>query len=52
VRRELRDVQRDLRQDIEAVQTFTKAVNIGAVPALVALLAIGLGLARLRRRSN
>lgn len=52
VRRELRDVQRDLRQDIEAVQTFTKAVNIGAVPALVALLAVGLGLARLRRRSS
>ena len=52
VRRELRDVQRDLRQDIEAVQTLTKAVNIGAVPALVALLAIGLGVARLRRRSS
>ncbi len=53
VRRELRDVQYQLRKDVEQVSGWVKAANIGAVPALVALFAIGLALYRrgARRRA-
>ena len=50
VRRELRDVQQDLRRDIEGVQTAAKIANIGAIPALVAIVAVVLGWLRIRRR--
>ncbi len=50
VRRELRDVQQDLRRDIEGVQTAAKIANIGAIPALVAIVAVVLGWLRVRRR--
>lgn len=49
-RAELRDVQRSLRQDIERLQAVIRFINIGLMPILVALLAIGLGIWRLRRR--
>jgi len=51
-RAELRDVQRSLRQDIDRLQGLVRFVNIGLMPILVALLAIGLGIWRLRRRRN
>jgi ABC-type uncharacterized transport system involved in gliding motility auxiliary subunit len=51
VRRELRDVQLELRRDIEAVQTNAKVINIAAVPAAVAFAAILLAFVRARRRS-
>ncbi|MBL8805330.1 MAG: Gldg family protein [Rhodospirillales bacterium] len=50
VRRDLRNVQQDLRRDIEGVQGFARMANIGAVPALVALAALVLGWLRVRGR--
>ena len=49
-RRELKDLRKDLRQDAEALQFWTKVVNIAAVPVLVTLFGIGLAL-RTRRRA-
>jgi ABC-type uncharacterized transport system involved in gliding motility auxiliary subunit len=51
-RRELRDVQRSLRQDVEQLSTRVKLVNIWAVPVLVALVAITVALVRRRRRAR
>ncbi len=53
-RRELREVRRRLREDIERLQATVRFANIGAVPLLVALIAVGVGLvrrARMRRRA-
>ncbi len=50
VRRDLRNVQQDLRRDIDGVQTFARVVNVGAVPAIVAVGALVLGWLRMRRR--
>jgi ABC-type uncharacterized transport system involved in gliding motility auxiliary subunit len=50
-RAELRAVQRDLRQDIEALETLLRLANIAAVPVLLTVLAVLLGLARARRRA-
>lgn len=49
LRKELRDVQRSLRQDVEALSTRLKFVNIWAVPLVIALIAIGLALFRQMR---
>lgn len=49
IRRELRQVRRELDKDIEALGTRLKVINILIVPLLVAVLAIFL--ARRRRRS-
>ena len=49
-RRELKDLRKDLRQDAEALQFWTKVVNIATVPLLVTLFGIGLAL-RTRRRA-
>ena len=52
-RRELRDVQLAMRQDIEHLRDTTRFLNIAAVPLLVALAAIVIALvrrARYRRR--
>lgn len=46
LRQELRAVQRSLREDVESLSTRVKALNIWAVPILVALFAIGLALVR------
>ena len=50
-RKRLRDVQYDLRKDIESLQTRIKVVNIGLVPALLAVVAVGLAGWRRRRRA-
>lgn len=47
-RQQLRQVQRGLRDDLERLVTRLQLANIAAVPALVAL--VGLGVALLRRR--
>ena len=44
LRQELRAVQRSLHEDVERLSTAIKALNIWAVPVLVALLAAGLAL--------
>ncbi|NMJ42394.1 ABC transporter [Roseomonas sp. JC162] len=50
-RQQLRAVQLDLRRDIERTETWLKVLNIAAVPLLLGLFAIGLGVARSRRRA-
>jgi ABC-type uncharacterized transport system involved in gliding motility auxiliary subunit len=44
-------VQRDLRQEIEALETMLRLANIAAVPVLLTLLALLLGIMRARRRA-
>jgi ABC-type uncharacterized transport system involved in gliding motility auxiliary subunit len=48
-RKELKDLRKNLRVDSDRLELWTKIVNIGAVPLLVALLGLGLAL---RRRSK
>jgi len=43
-------VQNDLRKDIDQLEATLRIVNIGLIPVLVALLAIGLGIVRITRR--
>ena len=45
----LKAVRRDLRADSEALQFWTKVVNIALMPVLVALAGIGLAIFRRRR---
>ena len=49
-RKDLRTVQRRLREDIEALESRVRLINIALVPFLVSLFAIGLGTIRIRRR--
>ena len=49
INRELKEVRKNLRADIEALGTTLKAVNIFMMPALVSLFGIFLGLYRQRR---
>lgn len=49
-RRQLRLVQHGLRKDVEALERRIKIINIGAVPAAVALGAVALGAVRWARR--
>jgi ABC-type uncharacterized transport system involved in gliding motility auxiliary subunit len=50
IRKQLRDVQLGLREDIEKLEGRLWVYNIGLIPVLVALAAVILGLARTRRR--
>jgi len=50
IRKDLRSVRRELNQDIEGVESFTKLMNIGVVPVVVALAGIFIGLVGMRRR--
>jgi ABC-type uncharacterized transport system involved in gliding motility auxiliary subunit len=50
IRKELRDVQLKLHEDIEALDNRLRFINITLVPALVGLFAIVLGIVRMRRR--
>jgi ABC-type uncharacterized transport system involved in gliding motility auxiliary subunit len=51
-RGELRQVQLELRRDIEQLEARLRLMNIAAVPALLTLFAIGLGVVRARRRTE
>ena len=51
IRRELRQVQLRLREDIDTLDAWTRVLNIGAMPVAVAVIAIALALAR-RQRSR
>jgi ABC-type uncharacterized transport system involved in gliding motility auxiliary subunit len=51
VRKQLREVQHNLRKDIESVDGTLKIINIWLVPVLVAVLAIFMAIIR-RRRFN
>jgi ABC-type uncharacterized transport system involved in gliding motility auxiliary subunit len=50
-RRELKDVRRELRSETEGLEFWTKVVNIGAMPLLVALAGIAIAIVRRRRRA-
>jgi ABC-type uncharacterized transport system involved in gliding motility auxiliary subunit len=52
IRRELRDVQYELRRDIEGLEMMLKFVNIGLIPILVGIAAIAVGVVRSRRRAS
>ena len=49
-RKELRKVQLDLRSDVESLGTRIKWLNIGLLPALIIVGAVGLGAWRTQRR--
>ena len=49
-RKKLREVRRDLRQDVSALETRLKWINIAAVPVLVAI--VGLALAVVRKQKT
>jgi gliding motility-associatede transport system auxiliary component len=51
-RQQLRAVQYDLNRDISRLETGLRVFNIVLVPALVAIVAIVLGIARRRRRAR
>ena len=52
IRKELRDVQRDLRVDIEKLGLMLKLYNIWVMPLLVALSSVLVFIARRRKRVN
>ena len=49
-RKALRDVQHDLRKNIEGLGTRLRIINIGLIPALVAAFALLFALSRSLRR--
>ncbi|RMH14812.1 MAG: hypothetical protein D6695_00210, partial [Planctomycetota bacterium] len=49
-RKALRQVQLELNREIKRLGAWIKFINIGLVPAVVALFAIGLGAYRVSRR--
>ena len=51
-RRELREVQRALRQDIDTLETAIKFANIAAVPILFGLIMIVVAVGKSRRRAR
>ena len=50
--KELREVRRQLRADIEALESRLKFANIGLVPILIGLSGLVAGLVRIRRRQT
>ncbi len=50
-RRQLRNVQFDLRRDIDRLKTELRLFDVALVPAILALLAMILGFVRMRRRA-
>ena len=50
--KELREVRRQLRADIEALESWLKFANIGLVPILIGLTGLVAGLAQIRRRRS
>ena len=50
IRKQLRTVQRDLREDVERLESWLQFVNIGLVPMLVSGIAILIVLVRIVRR--
>jgi ABC-type uncharacterized transport system involved in gliding motility auxiliary subunit len=50
-RRELKEVRRELRAETEGLEFWTKVVNIGAMPLVVALAGIAIAIVRRRRRA-
>jgi ABC-type uncharacterized transport system involved in gliding motility auxiliary subunit len=51
-KRDLKELRKNLRIESEALQLWTKLINIGSMPVLVALLGIVLAIVRRRRRTT
>jgi ABC-type uncharacterized transport system involved in gliding motility auxiliary subunit len=51
-RKQLRTVQLDLRRDISGLETELRVLDIAAVPAVLVIFAIGIGLVRRQRRAR
>ncbi|HET8610591.1 MAG TPA: Gldg family protein [Burkholderiales bacterium] len=51
-RKDLKDLRRNLRRETDSLELWTKVINIGAVPLLVALFGIGVALTRRRRAAS
>jgi ABC-type uncharacterized transport system involved in gliding motility auxiliary subunit len=52
IRKELRQVQRNLDQDIERLGNLLKAINIGAMPFLISVISVVLLLVRRQRKTR
>ncbi len=50
IRKELRQVQANLRRDIESLGTWLKVINIGLVPVLLTIFALFVAWLRVKRR--
>jgi ABC-type uncharacterized transport system involved in gliding motility auxiliary subunit len=50
-RRELKEVRRELRSDTAALEFWTKVINIGAMPLLIAIVGVAIAIVRRRRRA-
>ncbi len=50
-RKQLRDVRHELQKDIEGLGTWLKVINIGAVPLIIAVIAVLAAPLRRRRRA-
>jgi ABC-type uncharacterized transport system involved in gliding motility auxiliary subunit len=48
-RKELKELRRDLREDVDRLQLWTKVVNIGAMPLLIVLIGVAIALSRRRQ---
>ncbi len=51
-RRDLREVQRSLRNDVESLESRVRVINIWAVPVVIAIVALLLALVRRMRRAR
>lgn len=51
-RRDLREVQRSLRNDVETLESRVRVINIWAVPVVIAIVALLLALIRRMRRAR
>jgi ABC-type uncharacterized transport system involved in gliding motility auxiliary subunit len=52
MRRDLKEVRKELRAEIETLEIWTKVINIGLVPVLVSLAGLAFYLARRRRQGR
>lgn len=52
IRKDLRDVRRNLRRDIDNLDTRLKFFNVGLIPILIGISALGAGLWRVHRRKS
>jgi ABC-type uncharacterized transport system involved in gliding motility auxiliary subunit len=51
-RRELKEVRRELRSETEALEFWTKVINIGLMPLLVAVAGVAIAIVKRRRRGE
>ncbi len=52
MRQQLREVQHNLRKDIDSLDTWLKIINIWAVPAIICVIAIVMAVVRRQRHAR